>query len=294
MSITILDGGMGQELLARSGIEPNGLWSTQLLIDSPELVYGVHRDYFKSGAQIATTCTYPLHRDRLQPYEMEHLFETFHRQACEIAVNARDDFGTGKVGGSLGPTTRSYRPDLALPVSEAIQVYAEIAEIQTSYVDFFICETMSSVDQARGALTGTLTAGKPVWLAVTVDDRDGTKLRSGEPLQEILSLTEELNPQALLINCSLPQAVDQAMPILSRGRLPFGAYANGFTSITENFKFANDAIVNALEKRTDLGPSTYADYVDGWIDQGATIVGGCCEVGPAHIREITARHSRAI
>ena len=293
MSITILDGGMGQELLARAAIEPTGLWSTQLLMDSPELVYGIHTDYFKSGAQIATTCSYPLHRDRLKPFEMEHMFETFHRQACEIAVKARDAFGSGQVAGSLGPTTRSYRPDLALPVDEAVQVYAEIAEIQAPFVDFFICETMSSVDQAHGALKGALTADKPVWLAVTVDDSDGTKLRSGEPLEQILSLTEDLKPFALLINCSLPEAVDQALPILSCGGIPFGAYANGFTTITSDFKYANDAVVNSLEKRTDLGPKTYADFADGWINQGATIIGGCCEVGPAHIQEISDRQTQS-
>jgi len=160
MSITILDGGMGQELLAKSGIEPTGLWSTQLLMDSPELVYGVHNDYFKAGAEIATTCTYPVHRDRLKPFEMEHMFETFHRQACEIAVKARDAHGTGHVAGSLGPTTRSYRPDLALEVDEAVEIYAEIAKIQAPYVDFYICETMSSVDQARGALTGAQSQNK--------------------------------------------------------------------------------------------------------------------------------------
>ena len=290
MSITILDGGMGQELLARSGIEPTGLWSTQLLMDSPELVYGVHSDYFNSGAQIATTCTYPVHRDRLKPFDMEHMFETFHRRACEIALKARNDFGSGRVAGSLGPTTRSYRPDLALSIDEAMQVYAEIAQIQAPFVDMFICETMSSVDQARGALLGALAAGKPVWLAVTVDDSDGTKLRSGEPLEQILSVVEELKPQALLINCSLPEAVDQAMPVLSDSSLPYGAYANGFTSITTQFKY-QDAIVNSLKKRTDLGPKTYAEFVDGWINLGATIVGGCCEVGPEHIQEITARQA---
>ena len=290
MSITILDGGMGQELLARSKIEPTGLWSTQLLMDSPELIYGVHNDYFKSGAQIATTCTYPLHRDRLKPFEMEHLFETFHRQACEIAVKVRDAHGSGQVAGSLGPTTRSYRPDLALPVDQAEKVYAEIAEIQAPFVDFFICETMSSVEQARGALMGALTVNKPVWLAVTVDDNDGTKLRSGEPLEDILSLAQELKPMALLVNCSFPEAVDQAMPILSGCNLPFGGYANGFTTISTDFKYA-DANVNQLEKRTDLGPNTYAQFVDGWINQGATIVGGCCEVGPEHIQEITARRA---
>ena len=290
MPITILDGGMGQELLARSGIAPTGLWSTQLLMDSPELVYGVHNDYFNSGADIATTCTYPLHRDRLKPFDMEHMFETFHRQACEIAIKARDAFGRGKVAGSLGPNTRSYRPDLALPVDQAAEVYAEIAQLQAPFVDLYICETMSSVEQARGALMGTQTKNKPVWLAVTVDDDDGTKLRSGESLEDILSLVDELKPAALLVNCSLPEAVDQAMTILKSCPLPYGAYANGFTSITTNFKYA-EANVSSLEKRQDLEPHAYANFVDGWINQGATIVGGCCEVGPEHIKEITKRHA---
>ena len=65
MTITLLDGGMGQELLKRSSDSPTPLWATQLMIDHPEIVKQVHNDYFSAGADICTTNTYAIHRDRL-------------------------------------------------------------------------------------------------------------------------------------------------------------------------------------------------------------------------------------
>jgi S-methylmethionine-dependent homocysteine/selenocysteine methylase len=288
MGITLLDGGMGQELVARSKDKPTGLWATQILLDKPEIVRGVHDDYFAAGAEIATTNTYAIHRDRLVRHDVESQFEALHKAACEIAVASRDAHGSGQVAGSLGPTGWSYRPDIAPPSDEAAEIFAEVARIQAPYVDFFICETMSSVDQARGALLGAQTQKKPVWLAVSVSDDDGTKLRSGEALSDILPLVAELKPDALLLNCAVPEAFDQAMPELSGCIVPIGGYANGFTKIVSAFTTEN-ATVDALEKRDDLNPERYADFVDKWISQGATIVGGCCEVGPDHIREMARR-----
>ena len=288
MSITLLDGGMGQELVARSNEKPTGLWATQILLDKPELVRGVHDDYFAAGAEIATTNTYAIHRDRLVRHDIESQFEALHRAACEIAVASRDAHGSGKVAGSLGPTGWSYRPDLAPPSEEAAEVYAEVAKLQAPYVDLFICETMASVDQARGALLGAQTQNKPVWLAVSVSDDDGAKLRSGEDLADILPLVSELKPDALLLNCALPEAFDQAMPVIANCEVPVGAYANGFTRIVSAFT-KTTATVDELEKRSDLDPDKYADFIDKWVAQGATIVGGCCEVGPDHIREMARR-----
>ena len=68
----------------------------------------------------------------------------------------------------------------------------------------------------------------------------------------------------------------------------FGAYANGFTHITK--AFLEDAPdVDTLQARSDLGPAEYADFAMGWVEQGATIVGGCCEIGPDHIAELARR-----
>ncbi len=288
MSITLLDGGMGQELLARSSATPTGLWSTQILMDSPELVQAVHSDYFAAGADIATTNSYAIHRDRLQPYGAENRFVDLHRLACKIAVSARNKHGYGLVAGSMGPTGWSYRPDLAPPAEEAAELYAEIAKLHEPYVDLILCETMSSVEQARGAAMGARVVTKPVWLSVTVEDGDGSKLRSGESVTEIVPLIAEFKIEALLVNCSVPEAINQAIPLLANQGVSVGGYANGFVKIAKDF-MKTGATVDILEKRADLGPETYADFVDGWIKHGATIVGGCCEVGPAHIAALARR-----
>jgi len=288
MNPTLLDGGLGQELTARSGKRPTGLWSAQVQVDSPDLVQQVHRDYFRAGADVATTNSYAIHRDRLVRYGLEAQFADLHRQACQLAVAARDEHGHGLVAGSLGPIGGSYRPDSAPPPEQAAEIYAEIARLQEPYVDAILCESMASVDQARGAVMGATSVSKPVWLAVTVDDADGTRLRSGEPVVNVLPLLDEFKIEALLVNCSVPEAVDQAMPLLVTIDRPVGAYANGFVKINEDF-LVEDAAVDVLHKRSNLGPATYADFVDGWVQQGAVIVGGCCEVGPEHIRELARR-----
>jgi S-methylmethionine-dependent homocysteine/selenocysteine methylase len=96
----------------------------------------------------------------------------------------------------------------------------------------------------------------------------------------------------VLINCSRPEAVAAALEIIKGFGKPFGAYANGFTRISEGF-LKDAPTVDALEQRTDLGPEAYADFAMGWVGQGATIVGGCCEVGPAHIAELARRLKEA-
>jgi S-methylmethionine-dependent homocysteine/selenocysteine methylase len=283
--ITLLDGGMGQELLARTGDTPTPLWATQVMIDHPDVVCAIHGDYFAAGATIATTNSYAIHHDRLQPFDRDALFEGLHHKALQQAEAARFAHGAGRIAGSLGPLMASYRPDLCPPPEEAEGKYAEIARLQAPHVDLFICETMASVAQAEGALRGAAAGGKPVWLSVTVDDADGSRLRSGEPVADLAAVVAQYRPAAVLVNCSVPEAIGAALAVIATFGLPFGAYANGFTHITEAFK--QDApTVDALFARTDLTPARYAEFAMGWVAQGATIVGGCCEVGPAHIAEL--------
>lgn len=287
MSITILDGGMGQELLARSKRAPTGLWSVQFLLDDPDLVRDVHRLYFEAGADIATTNTYSVLPDRLAHQGIEEKLDALSILACTLACEARDAHGSGNVAGSLGPIGFSYQPDKAPPAEQAAEAYAPLARRHAEYVDFHLLETMSSVDQARGGLMGASVTGKPVWLAVSVDDADGSKLRSGEPVTDILPLIAEFKAAAVLINCSAPEAVSRAVPLLA-GDIPVGAYANGFVSIAESFSEIG-ATVDQLEVRRDLDPDAYLEFSKTWVASGATIVGGCCEVGPDHIRAM-AQH----
>ncbi len=287
--ITLLDGGMGQELVHRAGDRPTPLWSTQVMVDHPGLVRAVHDDYFAAGATIATVNSYALHRDRLAGTPLEGRQGALIDMSLAEAKAARDAHGAGRIAGSIGPLIASYRPDIHPAHDIAMPLYAELAQGLAKGCDLLICETVASIAHARAVLEGALQAGLPVWLALTVDDTDGTRLRSGEALADVLNMAQ--GAEALLINCSTPEAIPAALDILAQGGLPFGAYANGFTRITEGF-LADKPTVDALSARHDLGPEAYAAHAMGWIAQGASIVGGCCEVGPAHIAEI-ARQLRA-
>ncbi len=288
MDITLLDGGMGQELVHRSGQVPTPLWATRVMMDHPGMVQAIHADYLAAGATVATSNSYAIHHDRLERFDLDHLFGPLHLAALAEARAAVTAHGTGRIAGSLGPLVASYRPDICPAVAVAAPKYAEICTIMAPHVDLFLCETMSSVQQAEGALVGAQGHGRPVWLSVTVDDADGTRLRSGEPLGDLAPLIARYRPAAVLANCSVPESMVGAMTALSGFGLPFGAYANGFTHISDAFK-TDAPTVDALDQRHDLTPERYADMAIGWVAQGATIVGGCCEVGPAHISELARR-----
>lgn len=289
--IVLLDGGMGQELVARSGDAPTPLWSTQVMIDHPGLVRQVHADYFGAGATVATTNTYAVHHDRLVKAGIDDRFNALHMQALAEAAAARAAHGSGRIAGSLGPLVASYRPETHPPQDESVSRYAEIARLLAPVVDFFLAETVASLAHARAVLEGALLGGKPVWLSVTVDDEDGSRLRSGEAVADLQPIVAG-KAEAVLANCSAPEAMAAALAVLGRFGLPYGAYANGFQQITKEF-LKDNPTVDSLHARPEMTPDRYADFALQWVGMGATIVGGCCETTPAHIAEIARRLTAA-
>ncbi|MEX0302516.1 MAG: homocysteine S-methyltransferase family protein, partial [Leisingera sp.] len=286
--VTLLDGSIGQEVVKRSGDRATPLWSTAVMIEKPEVVGSVHADYFAAGATIATMNTYAVLRDRLVRAGIEEHFKELLAKAATQAAAARETHGSGRVAASLGPLIASYRPDICPPADEAKTAYAELVQLLEPAADLFLIETVSSLEQAKGTLQGCADTDKPVWLAVSVSDDDGTLLRSGEPLADLAPLVEEFQPEAVLLNCSRPEVIGEGLEIVKGFGKPFGAYANGFTRISEGF-LKDAPTVDALEQRQDLGPKAYAEFAMGWTAQGATIVGGCCEVGPEHIAELACQ-----
>lgn len=297
--VTLLDGGMGQELIARSGQPATPLWSTQVMIDHPGLVSEIHRDYADAGATVATTNTYTIHRDRLRGGSSNHYasegVELPNREAelVDLLSNALDEADVvrdrSRVAGAIGPLGASYRADLLPEHSEAVKLYAEIAQILAPRVDMILFETIASVDAAKAALEAGRKTDRPVWLAFTIDDEDGRFLRSGEPMSEAAAVGADAD--AVLANCSAPEVMPRALDALTASGQPTGAYANAFKMITKAF-LTGGATAEDLSAREDMIPELYAKHALSWLNHGATILGGCCETGPAHIAEI-ARHLRA-
>ena len=297
--IILLDGGMGQELVKRSEGPASPLWSTQALIDQPGLVAEVHADYLAAGATVATSNTYAIHRDRLrggtnhyaadgvEMPDREDQFEALLDAAMKEAQTVRRQ---ARVAGSIGPLAASYRPDLHPKYEDAVPLYAEVAKLIAPQADILLFETISSLEAGRSALAAGRETDLPVWLAFTVDDEDGSVLRSGEPVSEAAKIAAEAD--AVLANCSAPEAMPAALEALSMSNKPTGAYANGFQGITKDF-ISGGTTVDGLSTRRDMGPDVYADHAMSWLEKGATIIGGCCEVGPAHITELAHRLRKA-
>ncbi len=168
--LVLLDGGMGQELINRGASGQGVLWSAGALFDHPEAVQAIHEDYIRAGADIITTNSYACIRNNFEPLGLQDRLGEMNRLAAELAQRARDKAGKAVlIAGSLGPQYGSYRPDLVRSYEETEALYREQAGFLAPHVDFFICETLSCILEARAAVNAALATGKPVWLSWSID-----------------------------------------------------------------------------------------------------------------------------
>ncbi|MGB7298694.1 MAG: homocysteine S-methyltransferase family protein [Burkholderiaceae bacterium] len=293
--VVLLDGGMGQELIRRYGAPPTPLWSTEVMQQDPNLVRQVHSDFIRAGATVITVNAYTVTPERLARDGIADQFESLQQTACQLARQARDecsrDQGRGqdiRIAGCLPPLVASYRPDDVPDNNQLRSSWRRIVEQQAPYVDLIIAETLSTVREAQIAAEVIAEYGLPGWIAMTVTDRQGDQLRSGQPLRDAARAAAIGGAQAVLVNCSWPEAVPAALAVLQASGLACGAYANGFTGIAALQK---GGTVDVLQARTDIYPTAYADHGEQWLTQGASIVGGCCEIGPGHIAALAERLS---
>lgn len=284
--IILLDGGMGQELLNRSRNKAPRRWSAEYLLAEPDLVRRVHGEYIRAGARVLTVNAYSATYTRMEMIDCAHEVPMLQTLACALARDAREQAGAAGVAiaGCLPPLNGTYRPDRVRPFAANLEEYRRLAALQAPHVDLFICETMSTAEEARAAATAACETGRPVWVGWSLRDSGAPCLRSGEAIPAAFAALAGLGVAAVLANCCAPEAIAAAMQELRATGLPTGGYANGFTAIPASF--LPGRTLEQLSARQDLDPDAYAAHVLGWVAQGADIVGGCCETGPAHIARL--------
>ena len=286
--VTLLDGGMGQELLKRSSREITPLWATQVMIDEPDIVRDLHVDFILAGARVITLNAYTMTPERLARDGQVDDFEKLQLAAVKAASSARLRAGIAavKIAGCLPPLVASYHSKVAPAYEAMLASYSKIVAIQAPHVDVFLCETMSSISEAKAALVAAKKSGLPVWVSLTIEDNYQGILRSGEALTDAVAMLDEYGADAKLLNCSKPEAILAAWGAMKSDQGLTGAYGNGFTSVN-NLK--PGGTVKSLESRSDLNPAAYAEFALQWASKGAGLIGGCCEVGPAHIKRLAQK-----
>ncbi|AUG99247.1 homocysteine S-methyltransferase family protein [Pectobacteriaceae bacterium CE70] len=291
-NVLILDGGMGREL-ARIGApfrQPE--WSALALMESPQHVRQVHDSFIAAGAQVITTNSYavvPFHIGdavfQARGHELAALAGQLARQAADAAPHPV------RVAGSLPPVLGSYRPDL-FDAEAATPILRVLIDALTPYIDVWLAETQSSL--AEVALVRELLGDdqRELWISFTLqddlDEQGHARLRSGETVTAAAETAIKLGAANLLFNCSRPEvmapAVAQASTALrqQQSTIGIGVYANAFEP-EDNHRGANEGLSRL---RVDTHPEGYLQWATEWVAQGATLVGGCCGIGPEHIARL--------
>lgn len=285
----LLDGGIGRELRFRGVEISKTIWSASALLTDPDEVRRIHSDYISAGADIITTNTYGVIREDLVRENLEHRFAELNTLACTLARQARESSDRPVlIAGSLPPLRGSYRPDLVGAIEEIEPLYKEQAELLAPHVDLLLCETMSSAAEGRVAARAACQTDKPVWVAWTLhEDRSG-RLRSGEAIPDAIAALTDLPVSGFLANCCAPESITKVIPQLTdSGARWIGGYANSFESIPETWTLdGSNETDGLLPLRADLEPESYSRHCAAWLRSGATVIGGCCGIRPAHISKM--------
>ncbi|MDA9557740.1 homocysteine S-methyltransferase family protein [Vibrio sp.] len=290
--ITVLDGGMGRELQRLGAPFSQPHWSADALIKAPEFVIQAHQNFIDAGAEIITVNAYacvPFHLGQSQYHaEGVSLAQSAAKLAHSLKETSTHNF---LIAGCLPPPFGSYRADL-FKHDEGMTIYHDLYQAQQDYVDLWLIETLSSINELNAVMTmfASLPTGtiKPVHLCFTLDDEsmDTPKLRSGETLKSALDIVFSSSlPSGVMLNCSIPEVMEAAIKEISSAEnrcIDIGVYANAFTPI----KQAHEAN-STLQEVRDINTDEYLHYVERWIAAGATIIGGCCGITPEHIQTLS-------
>lgn len=300
--VVILDGGLATQLEARGCDLSDELWSARLLLDDPETIRQVHRDYLWAGADVIISASY----QATVPGFMARGLSAAQAAALiqfsvRLAVEERDAFWAqmARRGGRLRPlVAASVGPYAAYKAdgSEYTGLYDLDEEgllefhrtrwhiLAGTDADLLACETIPNMAEAR-ALARLMpeTPQRAAWVSFAC--RDGAHIVDGTSLAEAAELLASL-PQvvAIGVNCTPPRFIPSLIDVLREvSDKPIVVYPNsGETYDTVHKCWLGESV-----------PSEFGTFGREWRKQGAALIGGCCRTTPAHIRQISDRFRKA-
>ncbi|MGW3077617.1 MULTISPECIES: homocysteine S-methyltransferase [unclassified Kitasatospora] len=282
----VLDGGMSNQLAADGHDLSDELWSARLLADDPQAVLAVHRAYFAAGADVAITASYQASFEgfarrgvgRAQAARLLASSVELAREAARPEPGGRRRWVAASVGpyGAVLADGSEYRGRYGLSVAELADFHRPRLEVlAAARPDVLALETVPDVDEARALLGLVRGLGVPAWLSYSIE---GDRTRAGQPLAEAFAVAAGVDEVvAVGVNCCTPRDADRAVAVAAEvtGK-PVVVYPNS----GERWDAA---------RRGWRGEPTFRSArVDGWLADGARLVGGCCRVGTDGIAALAA------
>lgn len=291
-----IDGALGTELETR-GCQlgtSDKLWSAKVLLENPQLIYQVHLDYFRVGADFIITASYQGSVASFMRYGLtESAAHALIAKCVELAKQARIDYlheiGDKKtllIAGSVGPfgtflaDGSEYRGDYERTHDEYCAFHRpRIQTLIAAGVDILAIETIPSASEIHAMLQLLATEFPTITAYISFSLRDGQHLCDGTPLASILpAINNQPQIVAVGVNCyALDKVTDALITLRAHTNLALLVYPNSGERYDPVAKVWVDSPATNLP---------FHEYIDEWIECGAKMIGGCCRTNPQIIANI--------
>lgn len=273
-NILLLDGATGSNLMA-SGM-PRGICTETWVIEHKEIFQELQRAYIAAGSQVIYAPTFGGNRINLAKHGLTDRIEEINRT---LVGYSRELAGDGVyVAGDITTSGSFITADGDYTYDDAFKMYQEQVKILADAgIDLIAAETMINIEETLAAVdAANSVCDLPIMCTMTVE-ADGSIFSGGNAIEAAISL-EAAGADAVGINCSVgpDQLVSVVRSIKENVSIPVIAKPNaGMPTIDDK----GNAVYS-------MNPEDFASYMKILIENGASVVGGCCGTTPAFIRAL--------
>ena len=290
---------MGQELLAKGLVAKGSLWSATALIDQKyhPLIINTHLDFINSGADVIVTNNFAARRVRMIQNKVEKYFDYANEKAGELALRAKEISKKNVlIAGSLPAQNDTYLLD-SRDKNVIEKNFYDQAKLLKPYINFFYLDVLCGSKECELAINVTEKLNLPVLVGLHI--KNNGKLPSGESLSEVVEKCKNTNWLGVIAACVSPEIVENTADEIKKLNIPFGYKVNlwkvndplSASKIqTKEHGATSEIGINPKEilgTRDDYSDVKFFEFSKKMINKGATILGGCCETKPSHIKKIS-------
>jgi len=270
----VLDGATGSNLM-KAGM-PVGVCPEKWILEHPQALIELQKQYVEAGSDVVYAPTFTTNRVKLQEYGLADKQQEM-IQAL-VALSKEATAGKALVAGDITMTGEQLAPIGKMPMEELIDVYKEqIRYMVEAGVDLLIVETMMSLAECRAAVIAAKEVCElPVLVTLTFEESGRTLFGSDAKTAAIV--LESLGVAGIGVNCSTGPAkmAEIVAEMVAVTKIPVIAKPN-----------AGLPQVDAQGKTVyTMTPEKFAEEMAVLVEQGATVLGGCCGTTPAHIQAL--------
>lgn len=279
----ILDGGMGTAL-ERNGVPMDDkVWSGRAMLTHPDAVRSAHEAFIQAGAEAILTNTFSTARHMLEPGGLGSEVRKINSLAVDLAKQARERVARSPVAivGSICEWTSDLNPTWCSPevVGQAAREQAEV--LAESGVDILALEMCERVELSEAVTDAIIGLGLPVWMGVSARTHQGqTELATASyadcSFEEIVKRISSYPVDIVNIMHTQIPDVDRAFEIVRRyWSGPIGIYPESGFFTMPNWNFVDV-----------ISPEDLVAEANTWVKNGVRLLGGCCGLGPEHIKAL--------